>query len=275
MSIILQDFSPAQIPLALDANQIAFWQLFFSRSPQAKLHNDSGILWVETAIRHDIFNRVLHTNLHPNTAPAAIEQVFSYFRQRRIPFLWHIGPSSQPDHLASLLESYGAIHYETEPGIAVDLHKINEEAVAISQLTTQRVTTQEELEQWIRVWEYENSEELIRLWQTFYLKIYREDSLHLYLGTLHGKPVATSGVFFSEGVASIGPVGTLPAYRRQGIGTAMTLTALRQARTHGYRIAVLTASPMGINTYRRIGFQQYGTVSIYLWHPNIQARKHS
>src|SRR5690348_13491695 len=99
MNVVLQDFSPVQISLALDANHIAFWKLFFSRFPQAKLHDNSGILWFETGIRHDIFNRVLQTNLYPNTAPISIEQVSTYFQQRRIPFLWHSGPSSQPINL--------------------------------------------------------------------------------------------------------------------------------------------------------------------------------
>jgi ribosomal protein S18 acetylase RimI-like enzyme len=151
--------------------------------------------------------------------------------------------------------------------MAVDLYNINEESSTASLVTAQRVTTKEQLEQWLRIWEYGNSEELIRLWQTFYLNIYREDSLHLYLGTLNGKPVATAGVFFDGGVASIGPVGTLPEYRRQGIGAAMTLIALRQAQNYGYRIAVLTASPMSINIYQRIGFQKYCTFNTYLWHP--------
>lgn len=267
MSNVLQELAPEQVPLALDANQIAFWKLFFSRFAQAKLHDDMGILWIETGIRHDIFNRILHTNLHPNTNLAAIEQVSSHFQQRRIPFLWHVGPSSQPAHLASLLESYGLIHYETEPGMAINLHKNNEISSATPHLTTQRVTTKEQLEQWLRVWEYESSEKLIHLWQTFYLNIYREDSLHLYLGNLNDKPIATSGVFFGGGVAAIGPIGTLPEYRRQGIGEAMTLAALRHARNYGYRIAVLTASPMSINIYQRIGFQKYCTFSTYLWHP--------
>ncbi|HEX4207488.1 MAG TPA: GNAT family N-acetyltransferase, partial [Ktedonobacteraceae bacterium] len=64
-------------------------------------------------------------------------------------------------------------------------------------------------------------------------------------------------------VACIGPVVTLPQARRQGIGAAMTLVVLREARAQEYRISVLTASPMGINIYRRIGFQEYGTFSVY------------
>jgi len=99
------------------------------------------------------------------------------------------------------------------------------------------------------------------------LHLDRHSSLRLYLGTLAGKAVATSEVFFGGGVASVQSVGTLPVYRRQGIGAAMTLKALQEARRQGYRIGVLTASPMGINLYRRIGFQEYCTFSTYLWHP--------
>jgi hypothetical protein len=51
------------------------------------------------------------------------------------------------------------------------------------------------------------------------------------------------------------------------IGGMMTLMAAREARDAGYRIGVLTASPMGINIYRRLGFRKYGTLSWYHWHP--------
>lgn len=268
MSTILQDLSPSKVLLAHDANHIAYWTLF-SRHPQAELHDDPGILWFETGIRHDIFNRVLQTHLDPGTAPTAIERVCGHFQQRHMPFLWHLGPSSQPANVRDLLESYDMIHYETEPGMAVDLFRINEDFPIAPQLTVHLVTTEGQLEQWIRVWEFESSEEIIHLWLTFYSNLCsgRNSPLRLYLGMLNGEPVATSAVFFGGGVASIGPIGTLPQHRRQGFGAEMTLMALREARKHGYRIGVLTASPMGINIYRRMGFQEYGAFSLYLWHP--------
>jgi len=268
MNEILQDLSPSAVPQAMDANAIAFWTLF-SHLPQVELHNDPGIRWFETGIRHDVFNRVFQTRLETDAFPVEIDRVSSYFQQSSLPFLWHIGPSSRPSNLGLLLQARGLIHYETEPGMAVDLLSINEHIPVATQLTIQPVTSEEQLQQWIRVWEFGSSEEVIRLWFTFYsgLHLNLHSPLRLYLGLIAGKAVATSEVFFGGGVASIQSVGTLPDHRRQGIGAAMTLRALQEARRQGYRIGVLTASPMGIEIYRRIGFQEYCAFSTYLWHP--------
>ena len=51
--------------------------------------------------------------------------------------------------------------------------------------------------------------------------------------------------------------------RSRDLASAMTLMAAQTARSQGYRIGVLTASPMGINIYRRLGFRECCTVSTY------------
>src|SRR6266446_6608893 len=100
-------------------------------------------------------------------------------------------------------------------------------------------------------------------------------SLRLYLGTVDGEPVATVALFFEAGVASINWVVSLPQFRRQGIGAAMTLMAAREARSAGYRVGVLTASPLGITIYRRLGFQEYCPVSTYQWSPTSDQKGES
>jgi GNAT superfamily N-acetyltransferase len=91
--------------------------------------------------------------------------------------------------------------------------------------------------------------------------------LHHYLGRLDGVPVATCSVLLAAGIAGINAVTTLPQARRQGIGSAMVLAALRDARDAGYRFGALGASRMGQGVYHKIGFREVCRMGSYEWHP--------
>jgi GNAT superfamily N-acetyltransferase len=236
-----------------------------STLPGAVLHEEPGLYWFETGVPLDLFNGVLQTRLEAAALPAAIDRVQAYFQQRRLPFHWRLGPSSQPADFGPLLEARGISHVEDEPGMAVDLFALNEALPVTSSVTIHPVTSDEQVSQWARVWGCGAPEEVIEQMGTVYtaLRPSPQRSFQLYLGTLAGEPVATAALFLGAGVAEIGQVVTLPQARRQGIGAAMTLMAAQAARSQGYRIAVLTASPMGINIYRRLGFSECCTVSTY------------
>ena len=270
MNNILQDLSPARVAQALDANKIAFGTLL-STLPRAALHTEPGLRWFETGVPDELFNGVVQTQLEQEALPAAIERVLAHFQQRRLPFHWHVGPSSFPINFGDLLAAHGIGHVEDEPGMALDLLTLNEDLPLASNLTIQPVTTDELLHQWTRAWGCGAPEEVIRHWFTVYsdLPLGPERSLRLYLGSIAGKPVATVELFLAAGVAAINHVVTLHQFRQQGIGAMMTLMAAREARQAGYRIGVLTASPMGINIYRRLGFKECCLVSTYEWSPAI------
>ena len=69
--------------------------------------------------------------------------------------------------------------------------------------------------------------------------------------------------FLDPGVAGIYMVGTVPEARRQGIGTALSLAPLLEAREMGYRIGTLQSSEMGYAVYRRMGFKEHFRFGFY------------
>ena len=130
-----------------------------------------------------------------------------------------------------------------------------------------RVEDQEALRKWIHIasigfnvpYEFEDT------WYEFFAEAACVSPFRTYLALLNGKPVATSQLFTSAGVAGIYNVTCLPEARGQGVGTAVVLAPLLEAREMGYQVGILQASSMGYNVYRRIGFQDFGKLSLYLW----------
>jgi len=53
----------------------------------------------------------------------------------------------------------------------------------------------------------------------------------------------------------------------RGVGPALVLAALRRTWAAGHRVGVLRAWPAGDGLYRRLGFEEVGTVEHYRWTP--------
>jgi ribosomal protein S18 acetylase RimI-like enzyme len=62
-------------------------------------------------------------------------------------------------------------------------------------------------------------------------------------------------------------VATLPSAQGKGIGAAITLSPLLEARDRdGYKYAVLFSTEMGVKVYQRIGFRVTDVrINRYLW----------
>jgi GNAT superfamily N-acetyltransferase len=151
--------------------------------------------------------------------------------------------------------------------MAVDLSVLPEELPAHPGLRIVPVVDGNALRQWIHVASigFRISEKFEKVWYDFFVDTVFDGQFQTYLALLNGKPVGTSQLFLSEGVAGIYNVTCIPEARGQGIGSAITLAPLLKARELGYRIGILQASQRGYGVYRRLGFQDFGELSLYLW----------
>lgn len=258
MSQIIEKIDPATIAVAIEAN-INAYLLSFARLPGAVLHDDLHCVWVDSGVADATFNSVVYAHFSPDAIDAQVEPVLAHFRRHARPVTWHIGPSTKPTDLGRFLPAHGLAHSEDEPGMAVEIDRMRDDFAAPPGLTIETVRDEGGLRDWIAVWLFPVPDDVRRR----HLDVLRRRGLganlpwRYYVGRLDGKPVATSELFVGEGVAAVHYVVTLPELRRQGIGTAMTLRVLHEARDLGYHIGVLTASPDGIGSYRRIGFREH------------------
>lgn len=76
-------------------------------------------------------------------------------------------------------------------------------------------------------------------------------------------PVATTMSVYNQDVVAVHWLGTLPEYRRRGIGYAITHKSLLDAYKQRCREAVLFGSVLGKSVYERIGFRVYAIYNTY------------
>jgi ribosomal protein S18 acetylase RimI-like enzyme len=186
---------------------------------------------------------------------SGVERVLHRYGSRGcLPMTWFVTPSTQPGDLGRYLEMYQFVHIGRTPGMAADLWAV-EERPPPTGLVIEQVSNREQLKQWLHP--VTVSFELTQAVASAFLE--------LFAGLVEGQPVAASRLFCAAGVAGVYHVATVPAARRRGLGSALTLAAVRSARELGYRIGVLVSSSEGFGVYRRLGFRECCHADAYRW----------
>ena len=123
MGAMSQDLSSAGMAAAIEAS----WSVVFEqwgRSPRVQLHDEARDLrrYVTPGVPLSLFNHAYHTRLaKEEDIEARIDEVVGGLAERGIPFMWTVGPFTQPTDLGERLESHGLSRVEEMPGMAVDL----------------------------------------------------------------------------------------------------------------------------------------------------------
>lgn len=94
----------------------------------------------------------------------------------------------------------------------------------------------------------------------------KKEQIH-FLAYLNNIPVATASLTITQTSAGIWNCATLPDYRKKGIGTALTLSALAEAKKRNYSevMAVLMPKGMAWGLFRELGFKEKCSLPFYVY----------
>lgn len=269
MKPILTELSGNEsVKSAIKANWEAY-HYCLAQSPAVELSIGRYLTWLMTDLPDHFMNLVVCHQLPLEGLHDLIESTLFRFKSMNIVRLsWLTRAELLSANINKVLLAHGLKFRDSfAVEMAVDISTVQDELPAHPRLRIVRVDDEHALKQWIHIASvgFRIDEKFEQVWYDFFADAIFEARFQTYLALLDGKPVGTSQLFLSEGVAGIYNVTCVPEARGQGIGSAVTLAPLLKAREMGYQIGVLQASQKGYNVYRRLGFQDFGKLSLYLW----------
>lgn len=257
-SNIQTDLSEVALVSAIRGNLSGFFRFMTRKLPTSDgFENDKFARWY-TALSHPWFNGFVCSAIPSQADDDFIRESIEYFKERQVGiFTCWLEPHLNRSDWESFLANYDFGFSDGTPGMAMDLHTLPQSPSMTDGLDIHIVEDEAEMRTWAHVFtlgygmpaDWESA--IFKLWFSLGLDF----PVQNYLGYLDGKPISTSTVFYADGVAGIYDVATLPEARGRGLGTALTLAPLLDAREEGYRIGVLQSSEMGFSVYQKMGFK--------------------
>ncbi|SRR5438034_4931213 len=263
---VLKDLSPGAVARAIEWNLFGLYATF-DRIPGARVDHEPHLMRVCTGLPHELLNGIFRAQFPTDDIDGSIEEAIGDFRSRELPMIWWTGPSSKPPELGKYLENVGLVHAGELKGTAVDLDTLPETTPTADELTVEAVRDEPTLMAWLAplAFGYEFPEPAaLALFDLFLGFGFDSDApFQHYLGRWKGHPIATCSMFFGGGVAGMHTT-VVPAYRGQGIGAALTLSAMLDARDAGYRVGVANTATNGSQVQGSLGFKSYCHLGLYM-----------
>jgi ribosomal protein S18 acetylase RimI-like enzyme len=285
---ILRNATDRQLGLTVFENLYALFRSMADHLPGGQLVESEKLSRHLTFPTNPMFKGVWKTQLSEEEADTAIDETIAWFREQGAPyFFWWTGGDSTPRDLEERLAQRGMISMaeqtrelakgilSTEQGspcMIAELAGVDESLLTKTpeDFVIKEVPDEAALYDFKKVFveTYEIPEWAGQAWVDATLKIgIGQTPWRAFVGYLQDEPVATNLLFNGEGVASVYAIATVPRARGKGIGAAITLKPLLEARDRqGYQYAVLFSTEMGVPVYQRIGFRLTDIkINRYLW----------
>jgi len=269
MQTLLNDLSnESAVKSAIKTNWLSYhyhlWQ-----AANAEFAVGPYLTWLITDIPDHFMNVVVCSQLPEDKIENLFEEAMLRFAELNVTRAsWLIEENARAENIKNQLVARGLkLRDAFAVEMAADLGALPNNLLLPDGLSIIQVKNRATLKQWIHVASrgFGVAEKDENAWCDLFDKVVFAPPFHTYLAVLNGKPVATAQLFTHEGVAGIYNISCLPEERGRGIGTAVTMAPLLEAHKLGYRVGILQASQLGLKVYTKLGFQEYGKLSVLTW----------
>ncbi|HEY7293816.1 MAG TPA: GNAT family N-acetyltransferase [Dehalococcoidia bacterium] len=252
---------PVDLRVRADANYRELFRTMARVSPDGFIREEDGLLLVYTGPLLPMFNaaHLLYLSGDPAVVLARAREFFALFGQR-----WAFTVTGDDaTRVAPHVEAAGMERLEPSPGMV--LGPLAGQPPAVPGLEIRRVEDPDLLHVYNDTmtggfgggaWA---EPEILRTPALLDIP----DLTH-YVGFVEGMPVATAMRFTSHRIAGVFNVSTVPAYRRRGVGEAMTWRAALDGLAEGAVASALQASAMGAPVYARMGYRTWTNYQLWL-----------
>ena len=261
--------APVDVIAMIEDAFVAQWS-HFGTWPGGELHDEPGVLWTETSIKHLPYNAVLRTRIASEDVDTVLESTIARYRARGVAFMWLDHPTASPKDLGRRLRALGLEPVEAATGMSLEIEDWKPVPTGVRVV---EVRSPEHLAAYadliMRYWEIPPEDqatvrELNRYWSG------ERARGHRYLAfSDDGMPIGKGYLSLAgpPGVAAIFGMSVLPEARGRGVGGAITTTMLSRAKEAGCERVVLHSSQAAVGLYRRAGFVERCRLTVYATSP--------
>ena len=257
-----------QVIKIIEDNLVEAW-MALEAHPQAEIYVGKDLIQFVGGVPFPLCNGIFSARLAPGEIDEAIEDALRIFRERGLPGLWWVGPSSAPEDIGSHLQGHGLTVAADAVGMAVDLSLFEGLSSFPEGVSVEDATDAGLLRQFFHPFSTVFS--LPPRAADFFREAYEglgfegDTPMRNYVALHEGRPVAAASLFMEAGAAGVYNLAVLPEYRGRGIGKAMVSKTLQDAKTLGYGLGVLHALEGSDSLYRTLGFQEYCRFTSYMF----------
>ncbi|MGC8916670.1 MAG: GNAT family N-acetyltransferase [Thermoanaerobaculum sp.] len=245
---------------------------FLAPWPGWRVGEENGLLWCESPIAHEAFNKVLECQVSGSDAAERIAKLKDRAAARHVPFGFWVGPTSRPKNLEEILATLG-FHRQA---LAWAMARPLDDAPLPPQPANVSVQVLEGPElwpQWLEIFT-----------QVFQLppvlaQAYGQQlacggfgygvPLRHYLAFYRGRPAGIASIFQDDSALGIYNFGTVPSLRGRGVGTYLLATLLEAGRAQGLKLAVLRGTTEAYGFYLRQAFRHLARYELFRFAPSV------